>query len=81
MESFENFKLHKFLKKSVDGLGIKNPTPIQQEAFPVVRSGTDVVGISQTGTGKTLAYLIPILQDLKYSKQTTNQRYCVSSDK
>ena len=71
MESFENFKLHKFLKKSVDGLGIKNPTPIQQEAFPVVRSGTDVVGISQTGTGKTLAYLIPILQDLKYSKQTT----------
>lgn len=70
MESFENFNLQKFLKKGLDALSFENPTPIQQEAFPVVRSGSDVVGISQTGTGKTFAYLIPILQDFKYSKQT-----------
>ncbi len=71
MESFEDFKLQKFLQKAIDELGFKHPTPIQQEAFPVVKSGSDVVGISQTGTGKTIAYLLPILQDLKFSKQIT----------
>lgn len=71
MESFEDFKLQKFLHKAIDELGFEKPTPIQQEAFPVVRSGSDVVGVSQTGTGKTIAYLLPILQDLKFSKQVT----------
>lgn len=46
-----------------------NPTPIQEKAFPVVMSGKDVVGIAQTGTGKTLAYLLPILRKLNYSNQ------------
>jgi len=50
-------------------LGFENPTPIQEQAFSVVRSGKDVVGIAQTGTGKTLAYMLPILRDLKFSKQ------------
>jgi len=71
MGSFEDFKLQKFLNKAIDELGFEKPTPIQEEAFPVVRSGSDVVGISQTGTGKTIAYLLPILQDLKHSKQIT----------
>lgn len=71
MQSFEDFKLQKFLNKAIEDLGFDKPTPIQQEAFPVVRSGSDVVGISQTGTGKTFAYLLPILQDLKFSKQVT----------
>lgn len=71
MQSFEDFKLQKFLNKAVDELGFEKPTPIQEEAFPIVRSGADVVGISQTGTGKTFAYLLPILQDLKFSKQIT----------
>lgn len=71
MESFEDFKLQKFLNNAVNELGFDIPTPIQSEAFPVVKSGSDVVGISQTGTGKTFAYLLPIIQDLKFSKQTT----------
>lgn len=71
MDSFENFKLQKFLNKGIEALGFEKPTPIQSEAFPVVRSGADVVGISQTGTGKTIAYLLPILQDLHFSKQVT----------
>jgi len=46
-----------------------NPTPIQEKAFPVVMSGKDVIGIAQTGTGKTLAYLLPILRQLTFSNQ------------
>jgi ATP-dependent RNA helicase RhlE len=69
MSSFDNLNLSKLLLNGVSDLGFDTPTPIQTEAFPVILSGKDVVGIAQTGTGKTLAYLLPILQDLKFSKQ------------
>lgn len=71
MQSFQDFKLQKFLNKAVEDLGFDSPTPIQQEAYPIIKSGADVVGISQTGTGKTFAYLLPILQNLKFSKQVS----------
>lgn len=70
MNSFENFNISKQLQYGMDDLGYSQPTPIQQEAYSVIRSGKDVVGIAQTGTGKTLAYMLPILQDLPFSKQT-----------
>lgn len=69
MQSFESFQLNKFLNNAIDEIGITTPTPIQSEAFPLIRSGKDVVGISQTGTGKTFAFLLPILADLKFSNQ------------
>lgn len=69
MDTFENFNLTKQLLAAIAGLGFEKPTPVQAEAFPVVLSGKDVVGIAQTGTGKTFAYMLPILQDLKFSKQ------------
>ena len=69
MESFSDFKLVKQLNYAIDDLGFDKPTPIQKEAFSVVLSGKDIVGVAQTGTGKTLAYMLPILQDLKFSKQ------------
>ncbi len=69
MTSFENMNLGRQLQNAVDDLRIDKPTPIQTEAYPVILSGRDVVGIAQTGTGKTFAYLIPILRDLKFSKQ------------
>ena len=71
MGNFDVFKLHKFLNKAVIELGYENPTPVQAKSFPIIKSGADIVGISQTGTGKTLAYLIPILQELPFSKQYT----------
>lgn len=71
MESFKEFNLSNPLNNAIVDLGFSKPTPIQQEAFSVIRSGKDVVGIAQTGTGKTLAYLLPILNDLKFSKQVT----------
>ncbi len=69
MNTFEIFNLSKQSKNAIDELGFVNPTPIQEEAFSVVMSGKDVVGIAQTGTGKTLAYMLPILQQLPFSKQ------------
>lgn len=69
MNTFEDFNLSKQLQFAIDEIGFKKPTPIQSEAFPVILSGKDVVGIAQTGTGKTLAYMLPLLQNLTFSKQ------------
>ncbi|MDH5367448.1 MAG: DEAD/DEAH box helicase [Cyclobacteriaceae bacterium] len=69
MNTFEDFNLSKQLSNAIDDLGFEQSTPIQQEAFPVILSGKDVVGIAQTGTGKTFAYMLPILHGLKFSKQ------------
>ncbi len=67
--TFKDFDLSNPLRNGIEELGFSQPTPIQEKAFTVVRSGKDMVGIAQTGTGKTFAYLIPILRDLKFSKQ------------
>ncbi|MGJ8743045.1 DEAD/DEAH box helicase [Polaribacter sp.] len=67
--TFQDLGISNQLQYAIDDLGFVNPTPIQEQAFSVVRSGKDVVGIAQTGTGKTFAYMLPILQDLKFSKQ------------
>ena len=69
MQTFENLNLSQQLVHAIDDLGFDGPTPIQIKACPVILSGKDVVGIAQTGTGKTFAYLFPILRDLKFSKQ------------
>ena len=69
MSSFEDFNLKKQLNYGIEDLGFSTPTPIQQAAFSVVLSGKDIVGIAQTGTGKTMAYMLPLLQELTFSKQ------------
>lgn len=69
--SFDNFKISNQLQYAIDDLGFENPTPIQSEVFPIILSGKDMVGVSQTGTGKTFAYMLPILRDLKFSKQVS----------
>ncbi|HLT51207.1 MAG TPA: DEAD/DEAH box helicase [Arenibacter sp.] len=69
MGTFEDLNLSKQLQYGIGDLGFKAPTPIQSESFSVIMSGKDMVGIAQTGTGKTLAYILPILQGLKFSKQ------------
>jgi ATP-dependent RNA helicase RhlE len=67
--TFEDFNLNTPLLNALNDLGFTEPTLIQQKAFSVVMSGRDVVGIAQTGTGKTFAYLLPILRQLSFSKQ------------
>jgi ATP-dependent RNA helicase RhlE len=53
----------------LEDLKFHTPTPIQEKAFSSIMSGKDVVGIAQTGTGKTFAYMLPILRMHKYSEQ------------
>lgn len=69
MSTFDDFRLTKPLRNAIEDLGFVKPTPIQQESFSVILSGADMVGIAQTGTGKTLGYMLPILDELKFSKQ------------
>jgi ATP-dependent RNA helicase RhlE len=69
MITFKDLNLSKQLLLALDDIGFENPTPIQEKAFPIISSGTDAVGIAQTGTGKTFAYLLPILRQLTYSEQ------------
>lgn len=69
MSSFDQFNLKKQLRNAISDIGFVAPTPIQEQAFNVVLSGKDVLGIAQTGTGKTLAYSLPILEEMKYSAQ------------
>jgi ATP-dependent RNA helicase RhlE len=64
-KSFEELKIAKSILKSLDDIGFKVPTPIQQEAIPKINSGANVVGVAQTGTGKTAAYLLPLLSRLQ----------------
>lgn len=68
---FQDLNLNTPLYNALDDLGFTTPTPIQAEAFNVVASGKDMVGIAQTGTGKTFAYMLPILKNLKFSTQET----------
>jgi len=67
--NFSDLNLNRFLLDALDGMGFTTPTPIQERAFPTIMSGKDMVGIAQTGTGKTFAYLLPILKQLTYSEQ------------
>jgi superfamily II DNA/RNA helicase len=66
---FEDLNLNTPLLNALSDLGLTEPTLIQQKVFSVVMSGRDVVGIAQTGTGKTFAYLLPILRQMSFSKQ------------
>ncbi len=69
MNTFRDLKLSKQLINALEELGFETPTPIQREVFSIIRAGKNIIGIAQTGTGKTLAYTLPLLQDHKYSKQ------------
>jgi ATP-dependent RNA helicase RhlE len=62
--NFEQFSLHPRIAAGVRAVGYTTPTPIQQQAIPVVLQGRDVLGLAQTGTGKTAAFVLPILQRL-----------------
>lgn len=66
--TFSDLNLNKALWNALDDLDITEPTAIQQKVFNPLMAGKDVVGIAQTGTGKTFAYLLPILRLWKFSK-------------
>lgn len=71
MSTFEQFNLPKSVQKAIDELGFTTPTPIQEKSFAVIMSGRDMMGIAQTGTGKTFAYLLPLLKLYKFTPTNT----------
>lgn len=68
MATFDTLNLSKPLLQALDELGFTEPTPIQEEVFPAAMSGRDVIGIARTGTGKTLAYLLPCLRQWRFHR-------------
>ncbi len=68
MNGFEDFKLNKQLLDALGDLGYSEPTEIQEKAIPQALAGHDILGIAQTGTGKTAAYLLPVLMKIKYAQ-------------
>ncbi len=64
-KTFEELKVAKSILKSLNDIGFVEPTPIQLRAIPKINSGVNIVGVAQTGTGKTAAYLLPLLTKLR----------------
>lgn len=78
--NFTDFKLSSFLLDAVKQSGYQSPSPIQVKAIPKILSGHDLLAAAQTGTGKTAAFILPILEKLSQSKKRTlagNQVRCL----
>ena len=65
--SFDQFNLSPALLEGLDAMGFTKPTPVQEQALPMILNGKDIIASAQTGTGKTAAFLLPILD--KISRQ------------
>ena len=74
MTSFDNFGFAEPIKRALIDEKYETPTPIQVETIPVALSGRDVIGIAQTGTGKTAAFALPILQRLSAEPARRNAK-------
>ncbi len=72
--TFSDLKLIKPLVLALDKIGYTTPTPIQQQSIPAILEGRDIFGCAQTGTGKTAAFALPILQLLDSNKENNKQR-------
>lgn len=64
---FSELNITKPLKRAIEAMNLTEPTVIQEKAFPVIMSGRDVLGIAQTGTGKTIGYLLPCINMWKFN--------------
>ena len=67
-KTFEDFDFNRQVLNAIADAGYETPTPIQEKAIPPILNGQDVLGIAQTGTGKTAAYVLPMIMKLKYAK-------------
>lgn len=68
-KSFENLKINKKIISGLNAMGIKEPTEIQEKIIPLALEKTNLIGQSETGTGKTLAYLLPIIENIDINKK------------
>jgi len=65
---FETYHISSDIKKNLSGLGFKRPTDIQFKAIPSILKGEDVLAVAQTGTGKTAAFAIPVIDRIHRMK-------------
>ena len=70
--NFKEYQLKPYIQKALEEKGFKEPTEVQQYFIPMIRKGKSVVGQSQTGTGKTHTFLIPLFQRLDETKEDQN---------
>ena len=73
--TFEQLQLAAPLLRALQEEGYTHPTPIQQKAIPIVLECRDIIGCAQTGTGKTAAFALPILQNIARQKASDNKRH------
>ena len=76
MTSFAQLGLTNQLTKTLAKTGYDQPTPIQQQVIPLMLQGYDIVGIAQTGTGKTAAFVLPLLERLKANQHKATPKHC-----
>ena len=74
LTNFSDFNLNDALTRALTEEKYVTPTPIQAQTVPIVMSGSDVIGIAQTGTGKTAAFVLPILQAWPQGQRTPGRR-------
>lgn len=74
---FSEFKFHQSLSESLDTMGFEAATPIQEQAIPIILSNQDMIACAQTGTGKTAAFLLPIINKLCENPSTTTDTLVV----
>ncbi|MBL7781001.1 MAG: DEAD/DEAH box helicase, partial [Saprospiraceae bacterium] len=67
---FNELDLHPDLLDGIDALNYKTATPIQEKAIPLILEGKDLIGVAQTGTGKTAAFVLPILNEILESGES-----------
>lgn len=76
MKQFSELGLAEPILRAVSGEGYTNPTPIQAEVIPTLLGGQDLIGIAQTGTGKTAAYVLPLLNSILANKGRADRKTC-----
>jgi len=76
--NFETFNFHPSIMSGVRALGYTIPTPIQAQSIPPIMRGSDIIGLAQTGTGKTAAFVLPILQHLQQSQRGSVRALVIS---
>ncbi|MGW8281675.1 MAG: DEAD/DEAH box helicase, partial [Gemmatimonadota bacterium] len=76
--SFESFKLHPDLLRGINALGFEKPTPIQTRAIPSAVAGRDLLACAQTGSGKTAAFLLPVLHQILDQNRGTTRALVVT---
>lgn len=74
IENFSKLNLNEKILKAISDLNYESLTPIQEKAIPIARKGRDIIGISQSGTGKSCAFILPILESILKDQELGKNR-------